>query len=142
MNNEDQILMGNVQFRNRSPEDEELRRFLELDDCQITAGGPRNPGPSIGSLTVLPPGVSLYTPPEPPLPWDVPMTFRDFLRLKKEVLDAYAEWEEASTGGYHLIPNEDNPQMGTWTHRKGDPNTPWPEALKGLTREDIEILKQ
>jgi hypothetical protein len=86
--------------------------------------------------------LSLSYPNPPATIWDRPMSFRDFLRLKKEVLEEYQKWWSQVDGGWELIPNEDDPTMGHHEYIKGNPDAPWPEALKGLTREDIEILKQ
>jgi hypothetical protein len=155
MNNEDQILMGNIQFGPELIPDE---HYTNLDKYQMAAGGPRNPRPRISYGPRYPNHLDGMTAPmmpqnAPEAPcepsgikddrlwpkerkgsfldkFDVPMTFRDFLRLKKEALDAYQTYLD---------------QLDEWESFTGMDRkhaVPWPEALKGLTREDIEILKQ
>lgn len=138
MNNEDQVLMGSIQFGpNTSRED--LMKTLTAgmlkhgtaDTCAIIAqNAPEAPCEPSGIKD------DRFWPKE----WeerfldkfDVPMSFRDFLRLKKEVLDAYKEYL-GTMGQHRLLAYYDLPQV---------PEPEWPEALKGLTREDIEVLKQ
>lgn len=85
--------------------------------------------------------------------FDQLMSFRDFLCLKKEVLEVYEQWKwehGAWPITQEIMRTHDIGAMEAAVfHRAvtGDelpteaPNPVWPEALKGLTREDIEILK-
>lgn len=68
-------------------------------------------------------------PSEPSDPWSAPLSFRDFLRLKKEVLEAFNEWRSKQA----IVD-----LMRTVIAMEPEP---WPESLQGLTREDIEVLK-
>lgn len=110
-------ILGNIQFSGPGPysadqEEEFFRRqkeHLEFLRSQPTI-------PMAGSVCCS--------------PFDQPMSFRDFLRLKKEALEAYQAY----------LDQVDEWESFTGMDRKHA--IAWPEALKGLTREDIEILKQ
>jgi hypothetical protein len=84
------------------------------------------------------------------------MSFRDFLRLKKEVLEAYQlyldeledfRWHQyfsMEEGSSHEDASGQIQLLGYRRLKGGKtliPSSEWPEALKGLTQEDIEILK-
>lgn len=153
MSNEDQILMGNVQFSPTMTSDKhEWPDVIGVPQSRATLQDFKNLAASLkrdeeqqDALQNAPqaPCYPLYT--EDGTTWpkewkgrfldkfDVPMSFRDFLRLKKEVLDAYKEYLGAMGNHRLSLAYWDLPQV---------PEPEWPEALKGLTREDIEILKQ
>lgn len=104
-------------------------------------------------------GMRKYNAPQAPCcltsRFDMPMSFRDFLCLKKEVLEEYQDYldEMEDRSRYdHLTTQETAGDdvssslqiLGYRRLKQGKsliPSVQWPEALKGLTREDIEILK-
>lgn len=173
--------MGNVQFSPNAIPDEpewpdvmgvgpEPHRRATLEDFRNLAATLKRDEEQQKALQE-----SLQAPPEPSIPedgitwpkewkgsflgkFDQSMTFRDFLRIKKEVLDAYDEYTSEMSDlryyQYYTIgegaDREDSSRQLHWQVQSrraaGKSDTPvhqeWPEALKGLTREDIEILKQ
>lgn len=106
-------LAGGITYPNKNVRCENIALFIHRES--ISALLPESPVP-----IEQPPKISEAS------RLDDSLTFRGFLQLTKEVTEAYQAY----------LDKMDEANRNHWAFAE-----PWPEALQGLTREDIEILK-